>query len=76
MIVKYSMSNCSNCQKLSNILKLNNIVVEERELDEQTAKELNIMSVPVMIKFVDGKEVDRITGLVPVSRIKEFCEVE
>ena len=76
MIVKYSMLNCGNCQKLSNILKLNNIVVEERELDEQTAKELNIMSVPVMIKFVNGKEVDRITGLVPVSRIKEFCEVE
>lgn len=76
MIVKYSMPNCGNCQKLSNILKLNNIVVEERELDEQTAKELNIMSVPVMIKFVDGKEVDRITGVVTVSRIKEFCEVE
>ena len=76
MIVKYSMPNCGNCQKLSNILKLNNIIVEERELDEQTAKELNIMSVPVMIKFVNGKEVDRITGLVPVSRIKEFCKVE
>ena len=76
MIVKYSMPNCGNCQKLSNILKINNIVVEERELDEQTAKELNIMSVPVMIKFVDRKEVDRITGLVPVSKIKEFCEVE
>ena len=76
MIVKYSMPNCGNCQKLSNILKLNNIVVEERELDEQTAKELNIMSVPVMIKFINGKEVDRITGLVPVSKIKEFCEVE
>ena len=76
MIVKYSMPNCGNCQKLSNILKINKIVVEERELDEQTAKELNIMSVPVMIKFVDGKEVDRITGLVPVSKIKEFCEVE
>ena len=76
MIVKYSMPNCGNCQKLSNILKLNNIIVEERELDEQTAKELNIMSVPVMIKFVNGKEVDRITGLVPVSRIKEFCKAE
>ena len=76
MIVKYSMPNCGNCQKLSNILKINKIVVEERELDEQTAKELNIMSVPVMIKFVNGKEVDRITGLVPVSKIKEFCEVE
>lgn len=76
MIVKYSMPNCGNCQKLSNILKLNNIVVEERELDEQTAKELNIMSVPVMIKFINGKEVDRITGLVPVSKIKEFCEVK
>ena len=73
MIVKYSMPNCGNCQKLSNILKLNKIVAEERELDEQTAKELNIISVPVMIKFVDGKEVDRITGLVPVSKIKEFC---
>lgn len=73
MIVKYSMPNCSNCRKLSQILKQNNIVVEERELDEQTAKELNIMSVPVMIKFIDDKEVDRITGLVPVSKIKEFC---
>lgn len=76
MIVKYSMPNCSNCRKLSQILKQNNIVVEERELDEQTAKELNIMSVPVMIKFIDDKEVDRITGLVTVSRIKEFCEAE
>lgn len=73
MIVKYSMPNCSNCRKLSQILKQNNIVVEEREVDEQTAKELNIMSVPVMIKFIDDKEVDRITGLVPVSKIKEFC---
>lgn len=76
MIVKYSMPNCSNCRKLSQILKQNNIVVEERELDEQTAKELNIMSVPVMIKFIDDKEVDRITRLVTVSRIKEFCEAE
>ena len=36
----------------------------------------HLMSVPVMIKFVNDKEVDRITGLVPVSKIKEFCEVE
>ena len=73
MIVKYSMPNCSSCRKLSQILKQNNIVVEERELDEQTAKDLSILSVPVMIKFIDCKEVDRITGLVPVSKIKEFC---
>ena len=73
MIVKYSMPNCGNCQKLSNILKLNNIVVEEMELTNEIAQDLNIMSVPVMIKFVNGKEVDRITGLVPVSKIKDFC---
>lgn len=72
-IVKYSMPNCGNCQKLSNILKINKIVVEERELTNEIAQDLNILSVPVMIKFVNGKEVDRITGLVPVSKIKDFC---
>ena len=37
---------------------------------------IDLIEFKSMIKFVDGKEVDRITGLVPVSKIKEFCKAE
>ena len=48
-------------------------VIAKLDIDEalDIAKEFNVMSVPTMILFKDGKEVDRIVGLRQKAQIIE-----
>ncbi|MCM3243033.1 thioredoxin family protein [Cytobacillus oceanisediminis] len=36
-------------------------------------KQFGVMSIPTMILFKDGKEVDRVTGAIPEEAVREFA---
>lgn len=36
-------------------------------------KQFGVMSIPAMILFKDGKEVDRVTGAIPEEAVREFA---
>ena len=42
--------------------------------NEELAKKFGVMSIPTLILFKDGKEVERIMGAVPKERLKEWVE--
>lgn len=60
--------------KTVDIVKLN---IEESPDNNQLAAENGVMSIPNMVVFKDGKEVDRIIGLTPeeamVSRLSKLA---
>ena len=77
-IVKFETIGCPNCRKLSAILQVANLVpdrtviISDENLD--VAKKFNVQSFPTLLKLEDGKEIARISGLVPLSKLKEFFE--
>ena len=77
-IVKFETIGCPNCRKLSAILQVANLVpditviISDENLD--IAKKFNVQSFPTLLKLDDGKEIARISGLVPLSKLKEFFE--
>ena len=77
-IVKFETIGCPNCRKLSAILQVANLVpdrtviISDENLD--VAKKFNVQSFPTLLKLKDGKEIARISGLVPLSKLKEFFE--
>lgn len=73
-IVKYGMVGCSACRRLSSVIKMAELDIEEVDIEVEEAKKLNINSVPVIIKYNDeGKEIGRLNGIVLLSKLKEFC---
>lgn len=68
---------CMPCLALSPILKElekeMSIPFGKLNVDEniEIAKEFGIMSIPTLIIFLDGKEVDRLIGVMPKEEIKE-----
>ena len=77
-IVKFETIGCPNCRKLSAILQVANLVpdrtviISDENLD--VAKKFNVQSFPTLLKLEDSKEIARISGLVPLSKLKEFFE--
>ena len=77
-IVKFETIGCPNCRKLSAILQVANlepdinVIISDENLD--VAKKFNVQSFPTLLKLEDGKEIARISGLVPLSKLKEFFE--
>ncbi|HHQ45286.1 MAG TPA: thioredoxin [Candidatus Altiarchaeales archaeon] len=68
---------CMPCQKLGPVIEELSREVKEAKfvkinIDEnkQTARENNVMSIPTIIIYKDGKSVERITGFVPKDSIK------
>lgn len=49
------------------------IIISEENLD--IAKKFNVQSFPTLLKLEDSKEIARISGLVPLSKLKEFFDV-
>lgn len=75
-IIKFSSIGCGQCRQLQGFLDKNGYEVDE-ELDINKSidkvKEYKITGLPTLLKLDDkGKEIDRIVGLCPPSRIKEF----
>ena len=79
VLVDFYATWCGPCKMLSPILEdvatelPENAVIAKLDIDESldTAKDYNVMSVPTMIIFKDGKEVERLIGLRQKEQILE-----
>lgn len=78
-IKKIGASWCSNCRPLSATLeqvlpKYPNVTLEDIDIDQNQdmAKEYSIRSVPTMIKFKDGVEVGRLTGVQSAEKLSAW----
>lgn len=78
VLVDFYAEWCGPCKMLSPVLdqvstEVEDVVIGKLNIDESLdiAKEFDVMSVPTMIIFKDGKEVDRLVGLRQKSQIIE-----
>ncbi len=78
VLVDFYADWCHPCQMIAPEIEalassLEGVVVAKLNVDEnqQTAREYGVMSIPTLILFKEGKEVDRIIGAVPRSAIEE-----
>lgn len=79
VLVDFYATWCGPCKMLAPVLEQvadevkDKAVIAKLDIDESLdiAKEFNVMSVPTMILFKDGKEVDRIVGLRQKAQILE-----
>lgn len=79
VLVDFYATWCGPCKMLSPILEdvaaelPENAAIAKLDIDESldTAKDFNVMSVPTMIIFKDGKEVERLIGLRQKDQILE-----
>jgi thioredoxin 1 len=76
-LLKFSASWCGPCQALSTTLKEQDdwgIEIKEIDIDDQLdlAAKYGIRSVPTLIIVEGDKEVKRMTGAQPKSKIVEF----
>ncbi|MBQ3213862.1 MAG: thioredoxin [Clostridia bacterium] len=79
VLVDFYATWCGPCKMLAPVLEQvadevkEKAVIGKLDIDESLdiAKEFNVMSVPTMILFKDGKEVDRIVGLRQKAQILE-----
>ncbi|MBQ9792590.1 MAG: thioredoxin [Clostridia bacterium] len=79
VLVDFYATWCGPCKMLAPVLEQvadevkDKAVIGKLDIDESLdiAKEFNVMSVPTMILFKDGKEVDRIVGLRQKAQILE-----
>ncbi len=78
VLVDFFATWCGPCKMLSPVLdqvseESDKAVIAKLDIDESLdiAKEYNVMSVPTMIIFKEGKEVDRLVGLRQKSQILE-----
>ena len=79
VLVDFYATWCGPCKMLAPVLEQvadevkDKAVIGKLDIDESLdiAKEYNVMSVPTMILFKDGQEVDRIVGLRQKSQIIE-----
>lgn len=78
-IIKFTGTHCPACRKLEALLGYNNLKANEEivlDNDLETARKYQVGTLPTLIKFEDDKEIDRINGIVPTQRIKEFFETQ
>ena len=76
-VLKFSANWCGPCQMLGQTLKNiedNVIPIREIDIDEDldTAAKFNIRSVPTMIMLENGNEIKRVSGALPLAKVKEF----
>ena len=79
-IIFISMPNCGSCRKLENALDYSGIEIPEHKIidpsnedDLEWANNLNIITFPTIIKLDEnGKEISRLTGLQPLTKIRQF----
>jgi thioredoxin 1 len=71
---------CGPCQRIAPIIEelaaeyKDKVKVAKLNVDEsrKVATDLGVMSIPTLILFKDGKVIDKVIGLVPKDRLKEF----
>lgn len=79
VLVDFNADWCGPCKMLRPILdeiaKTNDeieIVSVNIDDNEELAKEYGVMSIPCLVLFEKGKEIDRSVGLIPKKKIEEF----
>ena len=72
-VLKFSASWCTPCKLLSATLK-DVEGVKEIDIDKnrELTSEYGVRSVPTLVFLQDGKEVERTTGSIPLSRYEEI----
>jgi thioredoxin-like negative regulator of GroEL len=70
---------CSACQSFKPVIQQTNVPVDQLrcfDVDESPnlARDYNVRGVPTSILIVDGKEVNRKTGMMTSKQLIEFCE--
>jgi thioredoxin 1 len=79
VLVDFWATWCGPCRALAPIIEeiaqenTGKVLVGKLDVDEspQTAEKFQVFSIPTMIIFKDGQEVDRLVGLCPKTRITD-----
>ena len=77
-LVDFSASWCAPCKVMGGLLNdvgpeyegRVNIFKLNVEQNQQTAAKFGVRSIPTMIMFKGGKQIDRITGLLPLNPLR------
>ena len=79
VLVDFNASWCGPCRMLSPILEeisslRSDVVIASVNIDseEELARKYNIMSIPCLVLFKDGSEINRSLGLKPREEIEKF----
>lgn len=75
-VLKFQAKWCAPCKVLTNVMKsadLDGVAVEEVDIDnnQTLVEQYNIRSVPTLVFIKDEKEVNRLTGMQTLDKIKE-----
>ena len=75
-VIKFSATWCHPCKILSeNLEKIQtDIPIEAFDIDDkfEVAQEFGIRGVPTMVMLENGAEIKRVSGALPVAKVKEF----
>lgn len=76
-VLKFSAAWCGPCQALGMTIKsIDDLSCEVKEIDIDEnldlAAQYSIRSVPTMVMLEDGKEIKRVSGALPLAKVKEF----
>ena len=81
-IVQFSATWCGPCKTLSKTIEANTdklatpIYKLDIDAEPALASEYGVRSVPTMIRFFEGKEIDRMIGVKPPSQLIEFAALD